>query len=136
MKTLQLDETGYDNQTFAPFELQTGSDTESRTVQLQFVDWDWIQSAYNDCYLDGYIDEYYLNGPGVEGLVKAVLFMNGIAPELPGIDYDSEADACLIYFEDLDLATRVADMASEMLNDPQKLREAVGIAREHDFDDG
>ena len=45
---------------------------------LSGVDRDWLFATYA-AHLDaeGYIDGYYMNGPNVEGLVRAVRFASG-----------------------------------------------------------
>lgn len=132
MKIPQFDKDGCDRHTFAPFVLRSALDTEWKDVRLEFSDWEWRETTYGTDTING----YYLNGYGVEGLVKAVLFASGIDPELPGIDYNSEGSTCYIHFEDLDLAVRVAQLAAQMITDPHMLRDAIGIAREYEFDDG
>ena len=131
MKTPQFDEAGIDNQTFAPFVLINALDTEWKDVRLEFSDWNWQITTYGT----DTIDDYYLNGYGVEGLVKATLLSNGIDLE-NGIEYNSEGSTCYIHFENLDHAIRVADLSAQMIKDPQSLREAIQVAIEHEFDDG
>ena len=130
MKTPNFNKDGLDEQTFFPFVLINALDTQWKDVRLEFSNHKWRNETYGDT-----IDDYYLNGYGVEGLVKATLFSNGIDLE-NGIEYNSEADTCYIHFEDLNLAVRVADLASQMFVDGQKLREAIQIAIENEFDDG
>lgn len=137
METPQFNENGRDDHTFAPFVLENALDTEWKDVRLEFSNWDWFVSTYGADVKDGYyLDDYYLNGPGVEGLVKATLFSDGLDPEMDGIDYNSEADTCYIHFENLDTAVQAAQLCAQMIADPQKLQEAIQVAREQGFDDG
>ena len=132
MKTPQFDEDGRDDQTFKPFVLINALDTEWADVRLEFSDWNWVQSTYGA----DTIDDYYLNGPGVEGLVKATLFSNEIDPETDGIEYNSEGDTCYIHFKEMSFAIRVAELSNQMITNPQKMRDAIEVAVEQEFDDG
>lgn len=131
MKAPTFDEDGSDSQTFAPFVLHNALDTEWKDVRLEFSNWDWLSITYNE----DTIEDYYLNGPGVEGLVKATLFSHEIDVE-SGIEYNSEADTCYIHFEDINHAIRTAGLVAEMIADPQKLRAAIKVAIDQEFDDG
>ncbi len=132
MKTPIFDELDSDSETFAPFVLQNELDSEWKDVRLEFSAWEWIETTYGT----DTIDDYYLNGPGVEVLVKAALWSNGINPEMPGIHYNSEADTCYIHFEDMNTAIQAAELAAQSINDPQRLRDTIKIAIEQDFEDG
>ncbi len=131
MKTPEFDSDGCDNHTFAPFTLYNALDSEWKDVRLSFSEWDWMEKVYDA----DTIDDYYLNGYGVEGLVKAVLLTNGIDIEDSGIHWNSEGDTCYVHFQDMNLAIRVAELASEMIADGHKLREAIKVARENGFED-
>ncbi len=87
-----FDENGNDLSTFAPFILRNALDTEWADVRLEFSNWKWLHDRYGDTF-----DDYYLNGYGVEGLVKAIRFMNGLDPDASDVDYNSEGDACYIH---------------------------------------
>lgn len=110
---------------FAPFVIDQLDDT----VRLSFFDWDWLEKTHGSIELD----DYYLNGPGVEGLVRAVMWKNKINGD--DVEGDSEGDACLLYFDDLETATRVGVLAAAMIVDRAKLAKAIEIAREEGFED-
>jgi hypothetical protein len=130
-KAPQFDESGYDAKTYAPFKLQNALDTKWKDIRLSFDDWGWIQSTYGTDMIDG----YYMNGYGIEGLVKAALFANGLNPDDEETQYDSEGDTCYIHFKDLEQAARAAELAAAMLGDSHTLAELIKIAREQGFED-
>lgn len=131
MKTPVFDENGRDRTTFAPFLLENALSTEWRDVRLVFDDWDWVQEKYGADTIDG----YYLNGYGVEGLVKATLLANGLDPDDSAIDYDSEGDTCNIHFKSTEQATRAAEMSAAMFSDRDELVRMIGVARGEGFED-
>jgi len=104
----------------APFTINDMGDN----VRLSFFDWSWLEKQHGSIEIDG----YYMNGPGVEGLVQAVMFANKI--ERDDIEGDSEGDACLLYFPNLALATRVGELAAAMMKDRAQLAKTIVIARE------
>jgi hypothetical protein len=110
----------------APF---TIDDIAGRGVRLSFFDWSWLEKQHGSIEVDG----YYMNGPGVEGLVQAVMFANKI--ESDDIEGDSEGDACLLYFPNVALATRVGELAAAMIKDRAQLAKTITIAREEGFED-
>jgi hypothetical protein len=110
----------------APF---TIDDIADRGVRLSFFDWGWLEKQHGSIEIDG----YYMNGPGVEGLVQAVMFANKI--ESDDIEGDSEGDACLLYFPNVALATRVGQLAAAMIKDRAQLAKTIEIARAEGFED-
>jgi hypothetical protein len=110
----------------APF---TIDDIADRGVRLSFFDWGWLEKQHGSIEIDG----YYMNGPGVEGLVQAVMFANKI--ESDDVEGDSEGDACLLYFPNVALATRVGELAAAMIRDRAQLAKTITIAREEGFED-
>ena len=110
----------------APF---TIDDIAGRGVRLSFFDWDWLEKQHGSIEIDG----YYMNGPGVEGLVQAVMFANKI--ETDDVEGDSEGDACLLYFPNVALATRVGELAAAMIKDRAQLAKSITLAREEGFED-
>jgi len=98
-------------------------------VRLSFFDWSWLEKQHGSIEIDG----YYMNGPGVEGLVQAVMFENKI--ESDDVEGDSEGDACLLYFTTVELATRVAELAAAMIKDRTQLAKTITIARAQGFED-
>jgi hypothetical protein len=131
MITPNFDDNGVDKATFAPFTLTDARASKWKDVRLSFHDWDWFKATYGS----NTVEEYYFNGYGVEGLVKAARLAAGADPEPEGIDYDSEGDACFVHFADLDEAIRTAQLAAEMIKDRNKLTQMIQVARENGFDD-
>src|SRR5689334_22615362 len=111
MSTPAFDEQGNDWQTYAPFQLHNALNTKWNDVRLSFEDWAWLQQQYDADTIDG----YYMNGYGVEGLVKAALFAEGLDPDREEIHYNSEGDCCLIHFKKLEHAARAAELAAAMI---------------------
>ena len=110
----------------APFKID---DIAGRGVRLSFFDWSWLEKQHGSIEIDG----YYMNGPGVEGLVQAVMFANKI--ESDDVEGDSEGDACLLYFPNVALATRVGELAAAMIKDRAQLAKSITLAREEGFED-
>ncbi len=128
----KFDSDGIDRTTFATFILHDCRETEWKDVRLEFSDWDWLQEQ---CGGDS-IDDFYLNGYGVEGLVLAPRLLNDLEPEPDTMDTDSEGGACFIHFSDLAEAVRTAELCAAMIKDPKLRREAVAAAKENGFGDG
>jgi hypothetical protein len=126
-----FDSTGLDTSTFTPFKLENALNTEWQDVRLYFDNWKWFQ----DTYKTDTIDDYYMNGYGIEGLVKAVLFNADFNLESENIDFDSEGDTCYIHFKNLDDATQAATLAAAMITDLPSIKEMIVIACEQGFDD-
>jgi len=101
-------------------------------VRVSFSDWRWLRATYGVDKIDG----YYLNGYGVEGLVKAALFQDGVDLDSPDIFFDSEGDTCYIHFKNLDLAMRAAEVAARMIMSRQSIMRMIEIARAQGFEDG
>ncbi len=131
MATPTFDDQGLDAQTFAPFTLYNCLTTEWKDVRLSFSDWRWIKAKYKS----DTIDDYYMNGYGVEGLVKAALFAADLDPDDEEIDYNSEGDACYIHFKTIESAVRAAELSVAMIKDKKKLTEMIEIARDQGFED-
>ena len=126
-----FDARGIDAKTFAPFTLQNCLATEWEDVRLSFSDWAWFQEKFKT----DTIDDYYMNGYGVEGLVKAVLFAGNIDPDDEEIVYNSEGDACNIHFKTLAFAVHAAELSVAMVKNKKTLAAAIVIAREQGFED-
>jgi hypothetical protein len=126
-----FDANGCDRTTFKPFVLEDCRGTEWKDVRLRFDDWAALHALAGGDSLDG----YYLNGYGVEGLVKAAMVGAGMDPDDDGIDCDSEGDTCYLHFADLATATTAATAAVEIFANRKTLESAVAVAREHGFED-
>ena len=131
MKAPHFDQAGHDATTYAPFKLYNALDTQWQDVRLSFDDWSWLQSTYGT----DTVDDYYLNGYGIEGLVKASLFAHDLNPDDEAIEYDSEGDTCYIHFKALEQAARAAELAVAMIADRRRLEEMIKVAREQGFED-
>lgn len=132
MITPTFDTEGYDRTTFHPFLLQDARDSKWKDLRLQFSDWEWFEAEHGSHE----IDDYYMNGYGVEGLVKAVRLQAGLEVDSVSVEYNSEGDCCFIHFTDFDEAVTTANLASVMIKDSKKLQEAILVARDNDFEDG
>lgn len=126
-----FDQNGFDKETFFPFVLQNCLDTEWRDIRLSFDNWNFFHTQHGS----DTIDNYYMNGYGVEGLVKAALFSNKISPDCEDINYDSEGDTCYMHFTSIEIAVRVAQIASSMIKDKDRLMKTIKIARKEGFED-
>ncbi len=131
MKTPHFGTDGWDRTTFAPFVLIDARNSEWKDVRLSFHDWSWFKNTYGT----DTIDDWYFNGYGVEGLIKAARLAADLDPECDGIDYDSEGDACFIHFKDLDEAIKTAELSVEMISDKTKLSQMIVLGRENGFED-
>ena len=109
MTTPNFDSKGIDEVTFAPFTLTDARASKWKDVRLSFHDWDWFTAAYGS----DTVEDYYFNGYGVEGLVKAARLAAGAEPYAEGIDYNSEGDACFVHFADLAEAVKRPNCPSE-----------------------
>ena len=131
----KFDERGVDSVTYAPIELIDQRGSKWKDVRLSFNAWEWLSEQLGEEVGEAYVDDYYLNGYGVQGLVQACRLSAGLEVEAEGIDYDSEADTCFIHFARLEDAVETARLASERLNDRAKLSAMVQVAREHGLED-
>ena len=100
-------------------------------MRLSFSDWTWLRERHGGDEIDG----YYLNGYGVEGLVKALLSQNGIGPDDPNVHFNSEGDTCYIHFKKSEHALRAAELAARMIDDRRAIVDAIAIARERGFEE-
>lgn len=131
MKKPKFDAEGVDNKTFAPVQLINAMDSEWKDIRLCFADWEWLHRI---CDGDT-VDDYYLNGYGIQGLVMACRLNAGLEVEAEGIDYNSEGDACYIHFENLEDAVETAQLLVAMLKSPAKMLAMIEVARENGFED-
>ena len=127
----QFGDDGIDRTSFPPVELIDMRQSQWRDVRLSFNAWDHLQTLCGGDTLDG----YYLNGYGVEGLIRACRLRAGLEPDAEGIEYDSEGSACFIHFERLEDAVETARLASDLLNDRGKIVAMIAVARAHGFED-
>jgi hypothetical protein len=126
---------GIDRETFAPVQLIDQRRSQWKDVRLSFDAWDWLQEVIGGDEGHSSLNDYYLNGHGVQGLVMACRLHAGLDPEAEGILYNSEGDTCFIHFSKLDDAVQTAHLASDMLRDRRKLVAMIEVAREHGFED-
>lgn len=126
-----FDARGFDRTTFAPFVLHDCRSTQWADVRLTCDDWAAVHAVAGGESPDG----YYLNGYGLEGLVKAAMLGAGLDPEAEGVHGNSEGDTCNLHFKDLEAAVGAATAAAEMLASRAALAGAVAVARERGFED-
>jgi hypothetical protein len=131
MSQASFDAEGWDRTTFAPFVLHDCRSSQWSDVRLSFSDWGFIKKLAGGDSLDG----YYLNGYGVEGLVKAAMHTAGLDPNDEAIDWNSEGDTCHIHFKSFDTALKAAAAAAKMVATRADVLAAVAVAREHGFED-
>lgn len=130
--TPTFDDKGIDDQTFAPWRLVDCRGTEWADLRLQFFRWDWLQER-----LGGEsVDDFYLNGYGLQSLLQAARLEAGLELEAEGIEYNSEGDTCLVHFESLEEATRTAALAQAFVQSKERVAALVALAREHDLEEG
>jgi hypothetical protein len=120
-----------DKTTFAPFELIDCRNTEWADVRLSFNDWSWL----NETHGSDTIDDYYLNGYGLQGLVLAARVAAGLDPYPDGMEPNSEGDTLFLHFSDIDVAVETARLAQEMILDREKIVAMIEVARENDLED-
>ena len=131
----RFDPSGVDSVTYAPIALIDQRDSQWKDVRLSFDAWDWLAEQLGSEVGEAYVDDYYLNGYGVQGLVQACRLSAGLNVEAEGIDYDSEGDTCFIHFSRLEDAIETAQLAAEMLKDRAKIVAMVQVARENGLED-
>lgn len=127
--TPTFDSGGRDETTFAPFILEDARNSEFQDVRLEFSDWDWLHDFCNG----ESIGDYVLDGPGVEGLVIATRFLNGLEAEPESMEANSEDSTCYIHFTSIEDAVQTARLSAVMIKDKKKIRKAAAIAEEHGF---
>lgn len=127
--TPTFDSDGRDETTFAPFILEDARDSDFKDLRLEFSDWDWLHDL-----CDGEsIGEYELDGPGVEGLVIATRFLNGLEAEPESMEANSEGDTCYIHFIHYEEAVQTAALCAVMIKDKKLIRKAAAAAVKHGF---
>lgn len=122
---------GKDETTFAPFVLIDARDQPWADVRLSFSQWDWLREQYGT----DEIDDYYLNGYGVQGLVLAARINAGLEAYAEGMEPNSEGDTCYIHFSNLASAVETARLAQTMISNEAMLKKMITIARENDLED-
>jgi hypothetical protein len=130
MKTPQFVD-GTDATTFQPFLLEDLSTEDESDFRLIFGDWEWLHGRLGTDTIDG----YYLNGSGLEGLIKAGRLERGLDIAEDRIEYNSEGDTCYLEFHDLEDAATTAEIAQELVSEPALLRAAIARARAEDLEE-
>lgn len=126
-----FDAKGFDRTTYAPFVLHDCRHTQWKDVRLTFDNWEHIDELIGENELDG----YYLNGYGVEGIVRAAMVDADIDVDDDRIHCNSEGDACNLHFKELALAEAAAIAAAAAFKTKKALAKAIACAREHGFED-
>jgi hypothetical protein len=127
----KFDSKGKDSTTFAPFVLYDCRQTEWKDLRLEFSAWEWL---HEHCGGDE-INDYYLNGYGVDGLVRAVRLLHGLNPVADTMEPNSEGDTCFIHFSSYDDAIQIAVLSAQMIKDKNLLHQAIEAAKENGFGD-
>jgi len=120
-----------DETTYHPFKIIDGRDSQWSDVRLSFDDWGWFQ----DTYKTDTINDYYMNGYGIQGLVLASRVAAGLAAYPDGLDPNSEGDTCYLIFQDHASAIETAQLAKEMISNRASIEKMINIAREHDLEE-
>lgn len=120
-----------DKTTFFPFILIDNRDSEWSDVRLSFSDWEWFKEKYGT----DTINDYYINGYGIQGLVLASRIAAGVEPFPDCMDPDSEGDTCLFIFEKLSGAVETAQFACQMINNINNIKKMIIVAREHNLEE-
>ena len=131
MQNPVLNQEGKDSTSYAPFTLEDCRATQWQDLRLSFDDWEWLQQRYGD----EPIDDYYLNGYGLEGLIKAMLLKQGTDLESDEISFNFEGDTCYIHFKDLHQAVNTATRAARMMASEQEIKHMIQLAREAGFEE-
>ena len=121
---------GTDKTTFAPFVL-VDCRTEWSEVRLSFNAWKWFEETHET----DTIDDYYMNGYGIQGLVIAARVAAGLSRYPDGMEPNSEGDTCYIHFSDLETAVETAQLGQEMIQDRTKIAAMIVVARKNDLED-
>lgn len=137
MRRPKFNDEGVDELTYAPFVLMNALDTEYQDVRLSFDDWGWLNEKHGQGQSigDQYMGDYYLNGYGIEALVKSLMFKNGFDVDGADFEFDSEGDTCYIHFKSMENAVSTAELASSMISDIHEMERMIQIARDEGFDD-
>ena len=118
-----------DTTTYFPFELIDNRESEWSDTRISFNNWDWFKETHK---CDS-IDDYYINGYGIQGLVLAARLASGLPAYSDSMDPNSEGNTCFLIFEDHAEALETAKLASAMITDKDKMRELVIIANDNGF---
>ncbi len=120
-----------DKTTYYPFEIIDCRDSEWNDVRLSFDDWSWFKETYKT----DTINDYYMNGYGIQGLVLASRIAVGLDAYPDDLEPDSEGDTCFLIFQDYDSAIETAKLAKEMISSQAAIEKMIVIARENDLED-
>ncbi|MCP3943484.1 MAG: hypothetical protein GY710_18670 [Desulfobacteraceae bacterium] len=120
-----------DKTTFFPFILIDNRDSEWSDVRLSFSDWEWFKEKYGT----DTINDYYINGYGIQGLVSASRIAAGVEPFPDGMDPNSEGDTCYFIFEELSVAVETAKLACQMINNLNNIEKMTIAARKNDLEE-
>ncbi|MCO1337022.1 hypothetical protein MO867_22110 [Microbulbifer sp. OS29] len=120
-----------DKTTFHPFIVIDGRDSEWSDVRVSFDNWGWLQEAYKT----DIINDYHMNGYGIQALVLAARVAAGLDVYPADLDLNSEGDTCYLIFKNYASAVETAGLAKEMITSRKAIEKMINIAREHNLED-
>ena len=120
-----------DKTTYFPFELNDNRESKWSDVRLSFDNWEWFSKTYNT----DSINDYYINGYGVQGLVLASRVAAGLEAYPDGLEPNSEGDTCYLIFDDYESAIETAKLARNMISSKESIETMIEVARENDLED-
>lgn len=123
--------TNEDSATYFPFILSDASGPEGEDYRLVFADWEWLHQKFGSDTISG----LYLNGTGLESLVKASRLENHLPLAEDRINYNSEGDTCYIQFSRFEDACATARIAREVLQDPILMEAAIRRIKAENLDE-
>ncbi len=92
-----------------------------------------VFSKYNWALELESLDDYYLNGYGIAGLLQAIIHDNKLREQVDSID--AEGSDVLITLTSWKAAKRLGKVAAKALRDEKKLRQLIARTRELGFED-
>ena len=123
--------TSEDSATFFPFILRNAFGPEGEDYRLVFADWEWLHQKFGSDTISG----LYLNGTGLEALIKASRLENHLPLAEDRINYNSEGDTCYIQFSRFEDACATARIAREVLQDRILLEAAIRRIKAENLDE-
>lgn len=117
------------NDPFYPFEVTCTKEDDGEVATVGFgvfSKYDWALELES-------LDDYYLNGYGIAGLLQAIIHDNKLRENVDSID--AEGSDVLITLNSWKAAKRLGKLASKAFVEEKKLRQLIARARELGFED-
>lgn len=124
----QSQDTGR-NDPFYPFDVSCSKEDGIETATVGFgvfSKYDWALELES-------LDDYYLNGYGIAGLLQAIIHDNKLREKVDSID--AEGSDVLVTLSSWKAAKRLGKVAAKALRDEKKLRQLIARTRELGFED-